>query len=281
MGRVATDWNEAGALTAHYGKPWQSVTVRQYLRNPRLAGFRTYRREVLRDDDGNPVMGQWQPLIDVGTWHQLQVALGTGYAPGSRHRVPHRSSRHYLLTGLLRCGICNALMYGNRDARRDGHQYRCTDVRHGAGKHTLSIAGPATDGAISELARRRLERTDPVPIGPSEFPGAATMERLERKISELMQAFNSDQMPGSVVFPAVKALECDLDLMRAEHGAWHARQHAPRLEELAALFDSPETGVRRGALQQLLDAVLIKPPAPGARKYDLDRLDVVWKRGAQ
>lgn len=275
---VATTWNEAGALTAHYGKPWRNTTVRQYLKNPRLAGLRTYRREILRDEHGESVRGQWAPLIDVPTWERLQAALGDGTS-GDRYRVPHKAARHYLLTGLLVCGVCSGPMYGNREARRATFYYRCTNVRHGAGKHTLTIAGPATDEVVTDLTTARLQRLDPVDLSPAPFPDAEELATVERKSRELMAAYNADELPATVVFPQVKELEERLTVLRSRAGAWEAARSIPHVAELAALFASAETGARRTVLDRLYDCVIVKPVTPGGSRggFDAGRVEPVWR----
>lgn len=49
------------------GGPWVHQTVRQYLRNPRLAGWRTRHRQIVKDASGRPVEGLWEPLVDPET----------------------------------------------------------------------------------------------------------------------------------------------------------------------------------------------------------------------
>ncbi|MET8580339.1 recombinase family protein [Streptomyces collinus] len=45
--------------------------VERMLTNPRLCGYRTYRGELLLDDDGRPVIGQWEPINTVEEWEAV------------------------------------------------------------------------------------------------------------------------------------------------------------------------------------------------------------------
>lgn len=274
---IANEWNEAGALTAFYETAWTNGKLRQYFRNPRLAGLRTYRGEILHDDNGEPVRGIWEPLLTVEKWQALQAALNP--RPENRHRVPHKNARTYLLTGLLHCGICGGPMYGNRDSARDTFWYRCIGVRHGADKHTLTIGGPPTDEAVSAVATARLEQAEGVTLPQADFPRQADLVRLEDKIRELMKAFSSDEMPGSVVFPAVKDLEGELMKVRSQQSVWDAQASSPRIDELGKVFESSsEIGVRRTVLERLFEAVMIRPPVQGVRTFNPDRITYVWRQ---
>lgn len=84
-------------------------------------------------------------MLDRPTWDALQVMFERdGRASGTR-----RGNRKYLLTGLIRCGVCGARMNGAKTPR--GYVYTCgreepdtrTRLRH---PHRCGRAGdrPAT-----------------------------------------------------------------------------------------------------------------------------------------
>ncbi|MFV0433313.1 MAG: recombinase family protein [Leucobacter sp.] len=145
--------------------PWRSSTVLSILRNPRYAGYSVYtdqrdrttknkRRswysQVLRDDDGQPVMGQWEPIVDELTWHQVQDRLN------DQTRITNRTgstTRKHLGSSLYRCGIC--------DERITAHSrgYRC------AGHVTRSR--PHIDDFVLRVVRERLSRPDLLELLPS------------------------------------------------------------------------------------------------------------------
>lgn len=70
--------------------PWSPSTVLGILRNPRYAGYSTYtpketlkdgnrrrswRAQIVRDDDGDPVRGQWIPIVLPDIWESVQDRL--------------------------------------------------------------------------------------------------------------------------------------------------------------------------------------------------------------
>jgi hypothetical protein len=67
------------------GKPWTYRTLNDKLRDPRICGYRsrrikeynpetdreTRRFEIVRDEKGKPVIGQWEPIISVEQWQAV------------------------------------------------------------------------------------------------------------------------------------------------------------------------------------------------------------------
>jgi DNA invertase Pin-like site-specific DNA recombinase len=96
---IAAQWNDAGVTTTTGGR-WRSSTLRQVLVNPRYAGLRSYRGEILKDVDGQ---AQWPALVDVHTWEAVHNLITQ---PGRRKNLT--PGRKYLLTGIAVCGVCDA-----------------------------------------------------------------------------------------------------------------------------------------------------------------------------
>src|SRR5262249_54819036 len=109
---IIADWNRKGITTSR-GNPWRWIGLRDMMRNPRLCGFRSHHviefdpetgREIkhmtiARNDAGEPVKGQWTPILTVSEWEAIQEIIGDGPMRGGGH-----NSRIYLATGTLRCG---------------------------------------------------------------------------------------------------------------------------------------------------------------------------------
>ncbi len=87
------------------------------LRNPRYAALSTYtpkfaqadgkrrrmwKAQILRDDAGEPIRGQWERIVDDETWWKVQEILD------DKKRVTNTSGatkRKRLGSGLYRCGV--------------------------------------------------------------------------------------------------------------------------------------------------------------------------------
>lgn len=138
--------------------PWSPSTVLGILRNPRYAAMSTYtpaeyqadggrrrswRAQIVRDDAGEPVRGQWEAIVDDETWWKAQHILD------DEQRVTNTSGstkRKHLGSGLYRCGICDGKVTGaSRGYRCAGHVMR---------------SGAAIDEYVTLVIGKRLSRKD-------------------------------------------------------------------------------------------------------------------------
>jgi site-specific DNA recombinase len=60
---IAAQWDKAGILTMT-GRQWISATLRRMLINPRCAGLRSYRGEILKDGDAKAQWPTRTPVVD-------------------------------------------------------------------------------------------------------------------------------------------------------------------------------------------------------------------------
>jgi DNA invertase Pin-like site-specific DNA recombinase len=147
------------------GGPWRVQTVKQIVASPRNAGLRLLGGEVFKDEDGQPVIGHWDPIITPAEWE----AVTARYMP--RQRLPGGNtkdarpirSRKYLLSGLLRCGnivdgrICNTVLRANKNSYGAAkYRYSCRPKADG-GCAGCSVGGEWIDREISDLVLMALE----------------------------------------------------------------------------------------------------------------------------
>lgn len=150
---LVRDLNRAGVSTARDG-PWSTPSLRNLLRNPRLAGYSTIRGEIV---DG--ARGQWEPILDEQTWRTLSAML-TG-------RSRYTGARVTLLPGLVFCGACGAPLVTGQDG--GVRIYRCKRSQ----KHPDACGGvmartDRVEEVVEAYTRHRL-----------------TDERVRRQVAEL------------------------------------------------------------------------------------------------
>jgi site-specific DNA recombinase len=126
------------------GIAWSKSAVRTILGNPRYTGREVWNKqrkdEVLIDVDdvalGHTTKMRWndkdawvystdpthEPLIDTETFQRAQDVLAANGA-GRRHRERHLTRHHYVLRGLLHCGLCGRRMQGQQS--KQALYYRC------------------------------------------------------------------------------------------------------------------------------------------------------------
>jgi DNA invertase Pin-like site-specific DNA recombinase len=165
---IARLFNDAGAY-GRTGKPWEKSTVSLFLRSPRNAGLREYRREIVGT-------GNWTPLVDENTWRATQSVL---YAPG---RAPGRKSvRRHLLTGVMRCGKpdCGGYLTGQWTTRKE-IRYACKNCA------SVSILAEQIEPMLYELVSGRLAKPDAVDLLKAELHDQAEAERLRTERATLL-----------------------------------------------------------------------------------------------
>lgn len=265
---IVRRWTEAGIKTTA-NADWKGATLRQYLRNARLVGYRTYNREVLLDDYGKPVRGLWEPMLDLDQWERLQAVLAK---PEGRTRVPRRDARHYLLTGILRCGRCSAVMYGNRYPTGK-HYYSCKD-----NGHVVTASGEGCDRLMGKLVLARMA-DEALETQPVQWDGEQALAAVQGKIDALMDAFLAGTLTGDVAFPRVQALEAELAEMREGRALWLASTTGPAIQQVTPeQWESWDDDERRPYVEKVIDAVFVRPATQRGNRFDPERLDVVWKR---
>jgi DNA invertase Pin-like site-specific DNA recombinase len=169
---IATRLNQGG-IAPPEATQWSSTMINKMLRNPRYAGLVSYGGKhrvdpaidwdgwsrVLFDDDGHPLLGCWDRIIEPADWSQVQFEL---QLRRQKAGIPHGGRRppvtpKYLLSGILRCGKCDRGMYGHYDRKKNKRNYRCPPSAHG-GCGCSHIAAASAETAVETAMSLYFER---------------------------------------------------------------------------------------------------------------------------
>lgn len=205
---VARNLEDAGITTTR-GGVWRPGTVRQYLANPRIAGFSTLGGEIVAD-------GLWEPILDRDTWETVRALLE------SRQRgVRVRAS---ILNGLIFCGLCgHRLVTSGTKGKRT---YRCPDRPGMPGCGRLSGFAEPIEEVVEAYARARLadpavvNRTAGLRSGSGARETLAEIAALEARITELDAELDTPGVPVSRIVRAIdrtkeRLSECQQTLAEA------------------------------------------------------------------
>jgi site-specific DNA recombinase len=124
--------NSSGYKT-RTGRAWSSTTIKRILRNPQYCGTMTYNKRYNFGSTSRPralkehmfIQDVFQPIISKEIFQETSVILR------EQIRIPPRvMNSQYLLTGLVRCGVCGYGMNGctYHDIRKPGRifsYYKC------------------------------------------------------------------------------------------------------------------------------------------------------------
>lgn len=123
------------------GNDWSQPVLRNFLLNPRNAGLRAYKGEVVSE-------AAWEPLVDEATWRATVDRLeGRGGPTYSR-------ARKHLLVGVATCGVCGEGMRTNYTVA-GARQYVCP-------KHHVARRADLVDDLVVSTALAILKRTPDV-----------------------------------------------------------------------------------------------------------------------
>lgn len=164
---ITNQWRREGAKTS-LGNEWTSASLKITVQNPRICGWREINGELVRDTAGNPVVGQWEPIVTPEQW----MAVKNIFDARRGHYI-HRDGRighiltpdfrepNYLLTGFLRCGrakpdgsLCNTSLRVTHSKDCVQHIYICPGKTAGGcggldGAATWSISSSRKRSSLS------------------------------------------------------------------------------------------------------------------------------------
>jgi DNA invertase Pin-like site-specific DNA recombinase len=270
---VARDWNARQVPTAH-GAPrgWAAPALAGILRNPRYAGLRAHKGEIVGD-------GQWPAILERGQWEQLQ---------GRIRRVARvgRPATH-LLSGLARCGKCGAPLWTswkNRDGRRVA-RYACVKGPGKPGCGALTVVGEPLDELVRDMvvhalsgpalakARKQRKSDDRAQAGAARDLADAE-ERLETLAQDYAAGDISRREYTAGRDTAKERIAAATKILDAHHGI---RADLPGDEDaLRAAWEAGTNEWRRALITSVIESITVLPAKPSP-VFDAERVEITWK----
>jgi len=180
---IAEALNARGAPAAGGGL-WHPASVRRMLRSRHVTGIRVFRGEEFGE-------GDWPAIIDRGTWAEVQDR--SAYRASA---YVYRSSRFYLLRGLVVCKKCGTHMSGSRGR---APSYLCTRRNElGSTRCTRRIHATMLEGFVTDAAVELLTHLD-VTGAPSAATALSEQDETaiaadERELAELKDMWASREL---------------------------------------------------------------------------------------
>lgn len=270
---ICREWTESDIKTPK-GNKWSHQVLKTMLLNPRLAGYRIYQGKLCLGREGQPVMGQYEAVFNIPEWKELRDYLtqdGRGGGTG------HTGARKYLLSGIVRCGLCGAKCRGRWDNRLNVHHYACpspTDSSSSCGK--VSINGAQLDAMVTEQLLAMLAEVQVKPTA-QPWPDADALAAKEAQIKELMDAYGAQELPKEHVFPLVTKLTNEVSDLKRERTKWNRKQSQSTRasSNVIQLWPSMETDRKRAVVETVIQTVAIKARLNKRPRFDADRVEIV------
>ncbi|MDQ0941147.1 recombinase family protein [Streptomyces sp. V1I1] len=285
-------WRDAELRTVH-NNVWQSRSLKLALWNPRMCGWRKHNGELVRDADGVPVVGKWDPIITPKEWMAIDALFSARVGPNIKADgtiTDYRTPSH-LLTGILRCGkpkedgkFCNApLRVSTRPDLSGGYVYQCPSRSMG-GCGGSARNGAKVDEYITEAVLAKLEERAAVKQElDAEWGGEEELNRLMTKQRTMLQKWQEDQISDELFFPENHRMESRIKELRKER-----TQHALQIQRASALTEDVreqwysnklDMAQKRALVREALHAVIVLPVGGGGRRpFNPDLLVPKWTR---
>lgn len=237
------------------GVPWHPTVVRYLLDNPWHAGYVVYRGDVRR--------GAHEPIIGADLWEQYQAARRDS------RRVGRHATSAYLLSGLVRCGVCGHAMTGHPGGGQP--LYQCAHARAVAGHTHRGVSARWLEGVVMRRVAEVAAEVDAEEVAatPDEGPGLRLrIAELDRHLAVLTGHLVSGLVPESAYAAARDQIVADRGRLLAELQGCQDRAalalSGPEARSLLAEW--PTFGLtRRQALLRRLVRVVRVWPGPGRR----------------
>ena len=271
---VARDWNQRGIASpqkARHG--WSATTLAGVLRNPRLAGLRAYKGEIVAE-------GQWEPILDRAQWETLAARIRRVARPG-------RPSTH-LLSGIARCGRCGGPLWTSWRKNPNGGRvarYACVSRpgQAGCGKLTV-VAGP-----LDELIRDAVIVAITGPELAKTLAAHSSDNDLEAGAARDLADAESRRDEAAAMFAAAEidrrewlTIRAVTDQRIADATRLLNRRRGP-LADLPAdettLRQGWDTGTidwRRALIGAVIETLTVRPVDRPTNTFNPARVDITW-----
>lgn len=262
LSALARDLNDRGVLTAN-GKTWRTTTLKAALLSPRNAGLRRHRGQVVGK-------AAWPAIFDEDTATAVRAILTD---PSRSRKGP---PRRYLLSGIMRCGVCEGPITGafvNEPGK--GPTYRC--LGH------VSRNAAAVDEYVLSVLVERLSRPDARGLlGRRSTVDVSSLgdERsaLRGRLDGLAEAFAAGDIDRQALAAGTKRLRAQLEDVEqriAEASARDALALVLSADDVAEAVAALPQDVARQVVAEVMTLTLVRV---GTGRRPLDRgVRVKWK----
>jgi len=281
LSSVCRDLHERG-VTGTAGRGWKATTLRVMLMSARISGRREHKPrgvgEAKTRGAGDIVAtAVWPGIISPTESDRLRALLGDA---SRRTRAPG-TGRTYLLSGILRCGLCGGGLVGR--PKSGTPRYVCPNTPGGDTCGRIATVAAATDAYVRDLVltaldspamHERLQQRGGDTSGLDEQVAAD-----ERRLDELATAWATGEISRREWMTARTVIEQRLDqararLVRVDRRA-ALRTFVGGIEEMRDRWTRLNVAQRRAIVGAVLRTVQVQPARAGVR-WDPTRFEPEW-----
>jgi site-specific DNA recombinase len=255
--RSVTGWlNSTELRPTGKGTSWSGPTVKQMVLRASIAGLRTHKGEIV-GPTAHPA------ILDKDVWQSV-VALLSNPA----RRRSHSSARTHLLSGLARCGKCQA---GLRSTQVKGHRrYWCAECMG------LAIAQEPLDLFITTAVLERIRTVKkPKRAGDPQF--GTKILALRARLDEIAERAVDPSAPLALLEKMAAKVTAELHVAEAAQEALLSQQVLDAFDtSVADRWEELPLSRRRAILDAVIECLVILP-SRGTGRFDVNRIEITWR----
>jgi DNA invertase Pin-like site-specific DNA recombinase len=269
---IASDLNERGIPTSSGGS-WAPQSLRRMLASARIAGQREHRGEVIGK-------AEWPGIINPTESARIRAKLA------DPERRTNRSARRYLLTRLLKCGLCGEYLVSR--PRSDGQRrYACARGPGFSGCGHLYINADETEAWVLDACFYRLDTPELAAAlaGANDNPEA---ERWQQEIDQAqarLEELAAEYGQGKIGMPEWRLAREPIEQRRTAARRQLAKAsrvtvldgYVGNAAALRAEWDSLDLTRQHAIVAAVVDHVSVAPGRRGYNRFDEARLRPFWR----
>lgn len=282
LSSVCRDLAERGVTTPLGGR-WTPTTLRRMLGSARISGRREHRPRASADTGTRPLLGEivgpaaWPAIISPEDSDRLRAMLSD---PSRRRNLGN--GRSYLLSGILRCGLCGGGLVGR--PRSGVPRYVCPNLPGGSGCGGIATVADKADILVRDLVLLALadgEITERLRQQDDVDPDLqSAVDRDVQRLEELAEEWAAGDLTRGEWKAARDVLNARLDANRRElarvSAAAPVAGMAGSYDDLLRRWDNLNQSQRRALVSAVLERVDVASANP-RKKWDPERFQPVWR----
>lgn len=266
-------WLQDQNVPTVHGSNWHTHVVFNAISSPRTAGLREHRGEIVGP-------GVWQPILSPEKRSQI-LALRD-----SRRTTGRRSPRSYLLSGQLRCGRCDSVLYSA--ARKHTRRYVCKSGPDHGGCGKITVVAAPVEELVAEAVLLRIDTPQLADAlagrHRSDHETAALSAALDddrNQLAELTDLYATKRITASEWLKARDQIE--VRITRAQKRLAQSSAHSDlaaivgRGQALRAQWSDLNLSRQAAIIRAVIDHVRILPGSRAATALDPNRVVPVWR----
>ena len=267
---ICRDLNRRGITNR--GRRWHKTGLHYLLTNEVYTGTAVWGRTSKRERTADPIRveGAWEPLISRGLFDRVQRMLRERSPAVQR---PARVGSTFLLSGLLRCGVCGK-PYVGQGAKSGQYAYYVCATLHRGGANTCQaryLSAPKVESFILDRIRERILTgetiTELVTLVAEEIDAMAgeLSERLKAveaelvdvgsRLERLYEALETSELTLEALSPRILSLRHRQDQLTAARDEaagelGHRRLELPTTKEIKGYVADFRTLLQEGTFPE-------------------------------